>query len=124
VCVQHDYQPKETTKMDGQLQTVYPRKNWSSMVLWNCGHPKNKILTTDFLNEQTPKFLHRFSWLEDSEIGSLPHHYNWLVGWYKEPEDGKPKILHYTEGGPWFDGYRECEYADIWKKEVINLFSN
>ena len=59
----------------------------------------------------------------DSEIGSLPHNYNWLVGWYKEPEDGKPKILHYTEGGPWFDGYRDCEYSDDWKKEVINLFS-
>ena len=123
VCVQHDYKPKETTKMDGQVQTVYPRKNWSSMVLWNCEHPKNKMLTPDFLNEQTPKYLHRFSWLEDSEIGSLPHNYNWLVGWYKEPEDGKPKILHYTEGGPWFDGYRDCEYSDDWKKEVINLFS-
>ena len=124
VCVQHDYKPKETTKMDGQTQTLYPRKNWSSMVLWNCGHPKNKILTPDFLNQQTPKFLHRFSWLEDSEIGSLPHHYNWLVGWYQEPKDGVPKILHYTEGGPWFDGYRDCEYADVWKKELINLFSS
>jgi len=62
--------------------------------------------------------------LEDSEIGSLPHEYNWLVGWYKEPKDGNPKILHYTEGGPWFDGYRDCEYADDWKKEVINLFSS
>ena len=58
VCVQHDYTPKETTKMDGQVQTVYPRKNWSSMVLWNCEHPKNKILTPEFLNQQTPKFLH------------------------------------------------------------------
>ena len=53
VCVQHDYKPKETTKMDGQVQTVYPRKNWSSMVLWNCEHPKNKLLTPDFLNQQT-----------------------------------------------------------------------
>jgi lipopolysaccharide biosynthesis glycosyltransferase len=123
VCVQHEYQPKETTKMDGQVQSVYPRKNWSSMVLWNCGHEKNKILTPALLNQESPKFLHRFSWLDDADIGSLPHHYNWLVGWYKEPKDGKPKILHYTEGGPWFDGYRECEYADVWKKEVINLFS-
>ena len=121
--VKHDYTPKETTKMDGQVQTVYPRKNWSSMVLWNCGHEKNKILTPEFLNNQTPKFLHRFSWLEDSEIGDLPHHYNWLVGWYREPEDGSPKILHYTEGGPWFDGYRHCDYSDDWKKEAINLFS-
>ena len=96
VCVQHDYKPKESRKMDGQVQTVYPRKNWSSMVLWNCGHPKNKILTPELLNSESPKFLHRFSWLDDSDIGSLPHVYNWLVGWYKEPQDGIPKILHYT----------------------------
>ena len=125
VCVQHDYTPQEgSMKMDGQVQTVYPRKNWSSMVLWNCAHPANKILTPEVLNKETPQFLHRFSWLEDSEIGSLPHHYNWLVGWYQEPRDGVPKILHYTEGGPWFDGYRDCEYADVWKKELINLFSS
>jgi len=125
VCVQHDYTPKEgSMKMDGQVQTVYPRKNWSSMVLWNCGHPANKILTPEVLNRETGAFMHRFQWLADSEIGSLPHHYNWLVGWYKEPDDGAPKILHYTEGGPWFDGYRDCEYADVWKKELINLFSS
>ena len=124
VVVQHDYTPAEGIKMDGQKQTVYPRKNWSSMVLWNCGHPKNKLLTPQFLNEQTPKFLHRFSWLDDSEIGSLPHHYNWLVGWYKEPEDGKPKILHYTEGGPWFvDECFNCEYNEVWKEELLRLFS-
>ena len=63
VCVQHDYTPKEgDIKMDGQVQTVYPRKNWSSMVLWNCAHPKNNILTPELLNKETPQFLHRFSW--------------------------------------------------------------
>ena len=123
VCVQHDYTPEEGTKMDGQVQLLYPRKNWSSMVLWNCGHPSNKKLTTELINKETGKYLHRFSWLDDSEIGSLPHEYNWLVGWYKEPKDGSPKILHYTEGGPWFEIYRDCEYADVWKKELINLFS-
>ena len=62
VCVQHDYTPKEgDIKMDGQVQTVYPRKNWSSMVLWNCAHPANKILTPDVLNKESPQFLHRFS---------------------------------------------------------------
>ena len=114
---------REGTKMDGQVQLLYPRKNWSSMVLWNCGHPSNKKLTTELINKETGKYLHRFSWLDDSEIGSLPHEYNWLVGWYKEPKDGSPKILHYTEGGPWFENYRDCEYADVWKKELINLFS-
>jgi len=54
----------------------------------------------------------------------MPCEYNWLVGWYKEPKDGYPKILHYTEGGPWFENYRNCEYGDVWKKELINLFSS
>ena len=124
VVVQHDYTPKEGMKMDGQKQTVYPRKNWSSMILWNCSHPANKILTPDVLNKETGAFMHRFQWLSDSEIGELPNSYNWLVGWYKEPQDGKPKIYHWTEGGPWFvDNYFDCEYADLWKKELINLFS-
>ncbi|HAI42867.1 MAG TPA: glycosyltransferase [Maribacter sp.] len=123
VCVQHDYTPEEGTKMDGQAQLLYPRKNWSSMVLWNCGHPKNKYLTPEIVNTQSGKHLHRFSWLDDEDIGELPYEYNWLVGWYTETETRKPKILHYTEGGPWFENYRECDYADVWKKELINLFS-
>jgi len=124
VVVQHDYTPAEGMKMDGKQQHIYPRKNWSSMILWNCAHPKNKVLTPELLNKETGAFLHRFQWLNDNDIGSLPHHYNWLVGWYKEPKDGKPKIYHWTEGGPWFiDNYFDCEYADVWKKETINLFS-
>lgn len=124
VVVQHDYTPAEGMKMDGKQQHIYPRKNWSSMILWNCAHPKNKVLTPELLNKETGAFLHRFQWLDDEDIGSLPHHYNWLVGWYKEPQDGKPKIYHWTEGGPWFvDNYFDCEYADVWKKETINLFS-
>lgn len=126
MCAQHDYTPEEGTKMDGQLQLQYPRKNWSSMVLFNCGHPSNKRLTKELINdpETTGKYLHRFSWLQDDEVGELSHEYNWLVGWYKEPKDGSPKVLHYTEGGPWFDNMRDCEYSDIWKKEVINLYSS
>jgi hypothetical protein len=124
VVVQHDYTPAEGIKMDGQKQTVYPRKNWSSMILWNCAHPKNKILNPELLNKETGAFLHRFQWLDDDDIGSLPHNYNWLVGWYKEPRDGKPKIYHWTEGGPWFvENYFDCEYSNEWKKELINLFS-
>ena len=113
VC-KHNYQPKNNTKMDGCIQTNYPKKNWSSLILWNCSHPKNKILTPELINTQTGKFLHRFEWLEETDIGSLPINWNWLVGWYKEPLDGTPKALHYTEGGPWFEQYKDCEYADKW----------
>ena len=116
MCAKHDYTPKATTKMNGAIQHQYPRKNWSSVVLFNCSHPKNKILTPELISDTntTGKYLHRFSWLDDSEIGTLSHEWNWLVGWYEEPEDGSPKLLHYTEGGPWFERYKDCEYADKW----------
>mgnify|MGYP001593135349 CR=1 FL=1 len=116
MCAQHDYTPKETVKMDGQVQHIYPRKNWSSMMLINCGHPSNAIVTADFVNDvhKTGAYLHRFSWLQDEEVGELSYEWNWLVGWYNEPDDGKPKFLHYTEGGPWFKEYESCEYASEW----------
>jgi len=112
--VQHDYTPKETVKMDGKEQHLYPRKNWSSMILWNCDHPSNQCVDREMVNTETGQYLHRFQWLEDDEIGNLDPEWNWLVGWYKEPEDGKPKALHYTLGGPWFEEYTDCEYADVW----------
>lgn len=123
MCVQHDYTPKEGLKMDGQKQTQYPRKNWSSVVLWNCGHPSNKAIDLRLVNDPstTGAYLHRFSWLKDEEIGKISLEWNWLVGWYKEPDDGSPKGIHYTEGGPWFENYRNCEYHHIWKKYLIDL---
>ena len=126
MCVQHDYTPKEGTKMDGKQQTLYPRKNWSSLVLWNCGHSSNQKISKELINdpETTGKYLHRFSWLEDHEIGPIPHHWNWLVGWYKEPDDGNPKAIHYTEGGPWFENYRDCEYHQKWKDLLFNMMSS
>ena len=126
MCAQHDYTPKPGIKMDGKEQTIYPRKNWSSLVLWNCGHPSNKIVTKDYVNDPntTGKILHRFSWLEDHEIGSISHEWNWLAGWYKEPDDGKPKAIHYTEGGPWFKDYRNCEYSELWKSSLNGMMDN
>ena len=126
MCVKHDYTPKNTRKMDGKVQLQYPRKNWSSCMLFNAGHEKNKILTPDLLNHQTALYLHRMQWLDDDLIGELSCEWNWLAGWYEEPEDGKPKAIHYTEGGPWFDDYRDCEYADIWNKyhKEYNGFTN
>ena len=120
MCAQHDYTPKEGIKMDGQTQTVYPRKNWSSVVLFNCGHPSNKKLDLNLVNnpEITGAYLHRFSWLDDSEIGQISHEWNWLTDWYEEGKDGTPKALHYTEGGPWFENYRNCGRHTTWKIEL------
>ena len=86
----------------------------------------NKKINTDLINdpETTGKYLHRFSWLEDSEIGAINHEWNWLAGWYEEPKDGKPKAIHYTEGGPWFADYRFCEYHEVWKKYLKDMMNS
>ena len=127
MCAQHDYTPKEgSIKMDGQVQQQYPRKNWSSMMLINCGHPSNHVVTKSFVNNEahTGAYLHRFSWLKNEEIGEISHEWNWLVGWYAEPEDGTPKALHYTEGGPWFEEYKDCEYAKDWYQIQMHCHQN
>ena len=126
MCAQHDYTPKEGVKMDGQTQTVYPRKNWSSVVLFNCGHPSNKKLDLNLVNnpEITGAYLHRFSWLDDTEIGQISHEWNWLTDWYEEGKDGSPKALHYTEGGPWFENYRNCGWHSTWKIELQEMMNN
>jgi lipopolysaccharide biosynthesis glycosyltransferase len=115
MVVKHDYTPKSTVKMDGQTQYLYPRKNWSSLVLWNCS--KNK-LDPDVVNTASGQYLHRFQWLDDQQIGSIDKEWNWLVGWYKE---GSPRALHYTEGGPWFENYKFCEHHEIWKQYLKEL---
>jgi lipopolysaccharide biosynthesis glycosyltransferase len=120
MVVKHDHNPSNTVKMDGATQTQYPRKNWSSMVLWNCEHPSNKKLTLDEVNVQTGQYLHRFSWLSDDEIGKLHPRYNFLIGWNTEQEFGKPFAYHWTEGGPWFDQYKNCEYRDLWFQYLID----
>lgn len=117
LCVKHDYRPSEKTKMDGRVQTVYPRKNWSSLVLWNCGHPANKILTPELINRQDGAFLHRFAWLPDPLIGEIPQTWNWLEGWSPVPEHGTPKGIHYTRGGPWFKDWTHVRYAELWVAE-------
>jgi len=114
MCVHHDYRPSETVKMDGAAQSVYPRKNWSSLVLWNCGHPANRVLTPELVNRESGQYLHRFQWLGDDQIGQIPTEWNWLEGWYPLPKSGAPKGIHYTRGGPWFPDWQNVAYADLW----------
>ena len=112
VC-KHDYVPKQKTKFLGQTQTAYPKKNWSSFMLMNC--KKCSTLTPDYVNRASGLELHQFKWLESEElIGELPLEWNWLVGEYEHKED--VKNVHYTEGGPWFTDYRECDYSKDWFK--------
>ncbi len=94
----------------------YPRKNWSSVMLWNCYHRKNQILTPEFVAEAGPTFMHRFQWLKDEEIGELPMEWNWLVGEYEPRETAK--LYHYTLGVPSIPHYKDCPHAEHWFKSL------
>ena len=120
--VQHDYTPKTGVKMDGCVQYPYPRKNWSSFIAFNCEHPSVRQLTPKVVNESAPAYLHRFQWLEDSEIGSVDIGWNYLEGWYPQGYN-KVRAIHYTLGGPWFESKRDCDFAELWLKEKSRLQS-
>lgn len=122
MVVKHEQPPTEgVLKMDGQQQTNYARKNWSSVVLWNCSHPSNKGLTHEVLNTWPGRDLHAFRWLKDAEIGELPGEWNWLVD--VEPKPDTPKIAHLTLGGPWFKGWQfgRGSYDEVWVKESQSM---
>lgn len=107
--VKHDYCPANALKMDGCTQTVYPRKNWSSVMVFDTDHPKIKALTFDYLNRAPGLELHQFGWLEDDDIGELPPSWNYLVG---HTQCEHPALVHWTEGAPCMSGYEGAEYAD------------
>ena len=124
MVVPHDHRPAETEKMDGVRQTYYERKNWSSLVLWNCGHKAHRIarkwpseggISLERVNTYPGAWLHCFTWLKWAEIGFLPESWNWLEG--HSPREIIPSAVHYTRGGPWFDEYRDCDYAESWLAE-------
>jgi lipopolysaccharide biosynthesis glycosyltransferase len=112
MVVKHDYKTKAHQKYLGNKNENYPKKNWSSVILWNCGHPKNKALTPDFVMSKNGEFLHRFSWLEDGEIGEMPLEWNWLATEY--PDNYQAMLLHYTLGTPCFRDYRSSAMSDLW----------
>ena len=118
--VQHpSYTPHTEIKMDGVAQHRSFRKNWASLMVFNNEHPSNKVLTPDYLNNHKPGIdFHHFKWLKDEEIGSIPLEWNCLDGYY----DLKyPKAIHYTDGGPWFDDYKETQFSSLWSIVKIGM---
>jgi lipopolysaccharide biosynthesis glycosyltransferase len=115
MCVQHAYTPGTAQKMDGQVQTAYARKNWSSVMLFNCDHPANRRLSLVDVQERRGFDLHQFYWLNDAEIGALPAEWNWLVGEQERPAN--PKIAHFTLGGPFTRGWRGGDFDSLWYEE-------
>lgn len=111
--VKHDYSPRSDAKFLGQEQTAYPRKNWSSFMVFN--NALCPQLTPDYVRETSLIELHQFKWCGDHQIGALDPRWNHLVGEEKQAPD--PFVAHFTRGGPWFPEFADCEYADEWRKE-------
>ena len=117
MCVHHDYRTKAETKYLGSVNQNYPRKNWSSVVLWNCGHPANRVVTPEFVANGTGAQLHRFTWLDDSLIGELPIEWNWLPDEFGANTDAM--LLHWTLGAPCFHEYAHVPMATEWHREKL-----
>jgi hypothetical protein len=117
--VKHDYKTKHPTKYLGAKNEDYPRKNWSSVIIWNCGHPDNAWMTPDSIAASTGRILHRFAWLDDNQVGQLPDDWNWLVTEY--PKLQSAKLVHFTLGTPCFKGYDQCDYAEEWHATLSKI---
>ena len=115
MVVKHDYKTRMPVKYLGAKNENYPRKNWSSVILWNCNSFPNRQLTPKFIQKSTGSELHRFSWLDDARIGELPPEWNWLPDEYGP--NPAAKLLHYTLGTPCFHEFADTPMADEWHRE-------
>lgn len=116
--VKHNYKTSRSTKYLGARNEDYPCKNWSSVIIWNCEHEKNRVLTPKFIQEATGAQLHRFTWLtEEYDIGGLPIEWNWLPDEFGVNKDAK--LLHYTLGTPCFHDFANSPQSDEWHRERI-----
>ena len=115
--VKHDYKTRMPVKYLGAKNEDYPRKNWSSVILWNCNSFPNRRLTPEFIQRSTGSDLHRFSWIDDDRIGELPPEWNWLPDEYGP--NPAAKLLHYTLGTPCFHEFADTPQGNEWHKERI-----
>lgn len=116
--VKHNHQPVEGVKMDGRAQSAYGRKNWSSLIAWNCSHPANQALIPGIVNTWPGRRLHQFDWLSpEDQIGGIQPAWNWLEG--EQPWDDllPPAGIHFTRGGPWMEGFETARFAELWNEE-------
>lgn len=120
-CVRHDYRTRARRKYLGSPLEAdnldYERKNWSSVMLLNCGHPAMRQMVPSRVAQMSSQELHRFRWLDDSLIGGLPPTWNHLVGEHPRRDDAR--LVHYTLGAPGFEGYVDCEHSREWHQTLL-----
>lgn len=110
--VQHDYTPVDEIKYLGNKQHKYPKKNWSSVMIFNNAHHDCKRLTPEYVEVASGLKLHQFKWTKDRNVGRLPLEWNWLVGEYEKNDNAK--LVHFTRGTPCFNGFEDQDYVDEW----------
>jgi lipopolysaccharide biosynthesis glycosyltransferase len=127
--VKHDYRTRHARKYVGTEMEAdnkdYDRKNWSSVMLWNCGHMSNfnaRHKIRKAIEKGDGKFLHRFGWLKDSEIGDLPMAWNWLP--QEDGENKDAKLIHYTVGMPGFKHYAQDPMSNHWHETARTIHSD
>ena len=128
-CVHHKHEPDAGRKMDNKVQESYRRKNWSSLIMFNCAHAAHRNLSLDDVNTRAGRWLHGFEWLPDKEadIGRIPEEWNWLDG--HSPEKLEAKNVHFTTGGPWLENWQcrgkvDAKYAVEWTNDARWLQAN
>jgi hypothetical protein len=120
MCVKHHHVPEEEIKFLGAVQTKFEKKNWSSVLMFNCA--KCTMLTPDYVNTASGLELHQFKWLESEElIGEIPHRWNHLVDYDTAVPVSELSNIHFTIGGPYFTEYADCGYADLWLGEKEDM---
>lgn len=123
MVAKHSYETHYTKKLIGTplecRNEPYPRKNWSSLIMWNCGHERNKILTREYVAEAGGRLLHRFSWLSDELIGSLPISWNHLVT--ELQFNPSAELVHFTLGAPGFSHYEDSDYSAEWNDAYLDV---
>ena len=118
--VKHDHRPSTDKKFLGQIQSKYEKKNWSSVMLFN--NTLCKALSQEYVQTASGLELHQFKWLESEEmIGELPPEWNYLVGEQSVVSTNIPANIHYTLGGPYFEGYEKTEYSEIWNQVKLEM---
>lgn len=119
MVAKHDYKTKQSVKYTGAANRDYPRKNWSSLILWNGSHPANRALTQAQVAAASGAWLHGFKWLDDELIGSIPLEWNWIDT--ELPYNPEAKLVHYSLGAACFPGYEKTDHAHLWIAELQNL---
>lgn len=114
--VKHEYNPSTSIKMDNKQQTVYEKKLWSSLMVFNLDHKENNKLNKNLVNTAEGRYLHTFKWLSDDNlIGNISESWNWIPDHSEEvvPYE-QADAVHFTEGSPLFKGYETCSYAELY----------